>query len=648
MSDKGKFYMTTAIAYTSGKPHIGNTYEIVLADAIARYKRLEGYDVYFQTGTDEHGQKIQEKAEKAGITPKEYVDNVAGEVKRIWDLMNTSYDNFVRTTDADHEKQVQKIFKKLYDQGDIYKGSYEGLYCTPCESFWTESQLVDGKCPDCGREVKPAKEEAYFFKMSSFADRIEKLLTETDYLQPKTRAVELVNNFIKPGLEDLCVSRTTFKWGIPVTFDEKHIVYVWIDALSNYISALGYKNEKFDEFDKYWPADVHMVAKDIMRFHAIIWPAMLMALDLPLPKHLAVHGWITFNGQKMSKSLGNVVDPFVLGERYGADAIRYHIMREMALGADSSFSNEIMINRINSDLANGLGNLVSRTVAMVQKYFGGSLPTERESGEFDDDLIETATSLRAKVDDFMDKTQLQNALAEIFKLVSRANKYIDETAPWVIAKDEAKKARLATVLYNLLEAIRIACTLLSAFMPTTMPKALEQIGACEKCAGYENCDKFGVLPADITVHKGDALFPRIDVEKEIEELNSIIKNNEGESEETKALREELEGVAQIGIDDFAKVDLRVCEVKTCEPVKKSKKLLQFTIFDGIKDRTVVSGIANYYKPEELIGKKIILVQNLKPAKLCGVESCGMILSAVHGDDLKVVFVDNMPVGSKIC
>ena len=648
MANKGKYYMTTAIAYTSGKPHIGNTYEIILADAIARYKRAEGYDVYFQTGTDEHGQKIQEKAEAAGISPKEFVDQISGEVKRIWDMVNSSYDNFVRTTDEDHEKCVKKIFKKLYDQGDIYKGSYEGLYCTPCESFWTESQLVDGKCPDCGREVQPAKEEAYFFKMSSFADRIEKLLTETDYLQPKTRAVELVNNFIKPGLEDLCVSRTTFKWGIPVTFDEKHIVYVWIDALSNYISALGYKNEKFDEFDKYWPADVHMVAKDIMRFHAIIWPAMLMALDLPLPKHLAVHGWITFNGQKMSKSLGNVVDPFVLGERYGADAIRYHIMREMALGADSSFSNEIMINRINSDLANGLGNLVSRTVAMVQKYFGGTLPTERESGEFDDDLIETATSLRAKVDDFMDKTQLQNALAEIFKLVSRANKYIDETAPWVIAKDETKKARLATVLYNLLEAIRIACTLLSAFMPTTMPKALEQIGACEKCAGYENCDKFGVLPADVTVHKGDALFPRIDVEKEIEELNSIIKNNEGESEETKALREELEGVAQIGIDDFAKVDLRVCEVKTCEPVKKSKKLLQFTIFDGVKDRTVVSGIANYYKPEELIGKKIILVQNLKPAKLCGVESCGMILSAVHGDDLKVVFVDNMPVGSKIC
>lgn len=649
MAEKEKFYITTAIAYTSRKPHIGNSYEIVLTDAIARYKRLQGYDVFMLTGTDEHGQKIEEYAEKAGVTPKEYVDKVSGEIREICDLLNTSYDKFIRTTDPYHEKIVQKIFKKLYDQGDIYKGHYEGMYCTPCESFWTESQLVDGKCPDCGREVKPAKEEAYFLRLSKYQKQLEEFIENNEnFIYPEARKKEMLNNFIKPGLQDLCVSRTSFKWGIPVTFDDKHVIYVWIDALSNYISALGYKNEKFDEFDKYWPADVHMVAKDIMRFHAIIWPAMLMALDLPLPKHLAVHGWITFNGQKMSKSLGNVVDPFVLGERYGADAIRYHIMREMALGADSSFSNEIMINRINSDLANGLGNLVSRTVAMVQKYFGGTLPTERESGEFDDDLIETATSLRAKVDDFMDKTQLQNALAEIFKLVSRANKYIDETAPWVIAKDETKKARLATVLYNLLEAIRIACTLLSPFMPTTMPKALEQIGACEKCAGYENCDKFGVLPADVTVHKGDALFPRIDVEKEIEELNSIIKNNEGESEETKALREELEGVAQIGIDDFAKVDLRVCEVKTCEPVKKSKKLLQFTIFDGVKDRTVVSGIANYYKPEELIGKKIILVQNLKPAKLCGVESCGMILSAVHGDDLKVVFVDNMPVGSKIC
>lgn len=647
MCKKKPFYITTPIYYPSGNPHIGHCYTTVACDSIARYRRMQGFDVMFLTGTDEHGLKIEQKAAEKGITPKQYVDEIVEVFKKLWSFMNISYDRYIRTTDDYHVETVQKIFKELYDKGYIYKGEYKGKYCTPCESFWTESQLVDGKCPECGREVVEAKEEAYFFKMAPFADRIEKLLTETDYLQPKTRAVELVNNFIKPGLEDLCVSRTSFTWGIPVTFDEKHVVYVWIDALSNYISALGYKNEAFDEFDKYWPADVHMVAKDIMRFHAIIWPAMLMALDLPLPKHLAVHGWITFNGQKMSKSLGNVVDPFILGERYGADAIRYHIMREMALGADSSFSNEIMINRINSDLANGLGNLVSRTVAMVEKYFGGTLPTERESGEFDDDLIETATALRAKVDAFMDETQLNNALAEIFKVVSRANKYIDETAPWVIAKDETKKARLATVLYNLLETIRIVATLLSAFMPTTMPKALEQIGACEKCATYENADKFGILPPDVTVKKGEALFPRIDVDKEIEELNAIIKNNSSEDEETKKLREEIEGVAQIGIDDFCKVDLRVAEIKACEPIKKAKKLLKLTVFDGVKERTVASGIAKYYKPEELVGRKIILVSNLAPAKLCGVESCGMILAATCGEDVKVIFVDDMPAGAKI-
>lgn len=647
MCNKKPFYITTPIYYPSGNPHIGHCYTTVACDSIARYRRMQGYDVMFLTGTDEHGLKIEQKAAEKGITPKQYVDEIVEIFKSLWSFMNISYDRYIRTTDDYHVETVQKIFKELYDKGYIYKGEYTGKYCTPCESFWTESQLVDGKCPECEREVVEAKEEAYFFKMAPFADRIEKLLTETDYLQPKTRAVELVNNFIKPGLEDLCVSRTSFTWGIPVTFDEKHVVYVWIDALSNYISALGYKNEAFDEFNKYWPADVHMVAKDIMRFHAIIWPAMLMALDLPLPKHLAVHGWITFNGQKMSKSLGNVVDPFILGKRYGADAIRYHILREMALGADSSFSNEIMINRINSDLANGLGNLVSRTVAMVEKYFGGTLPAERESGEFDDDLIETATSLKAKVDSFMDETQLNNALAEIFRVVSRANKYIDETAPWVIAKDEAKKARLATVLYNLLETIRIVATLLSAFMPTTMPKALEQIGACEKCATYENADKFGVLPPDVTVKKGEALFPRIDVDKEIEELNSIIKNNSGEDEKTKKLREEIEGIAQIGIDDFCKVDLRVAEIKACEPIKKAKKLLKLTVFDGVKERTVASGIAKYYKPEELVGRKIILVSNLAPAKLCGVESCGMILAATCGEDVKVIFVDDMPAGAKI-
>ena len=647
MCQKKPYYITTPIYYPSGNPHIGHCYTTVACDSIARYRRMQGYDVMFLTGTDEHGLKIEQKAAEKGVTPKEYVDEIVEHFKSLWNFMNVSYDRYIRTTDDYHIKTVQKIFKELYDKGYIYKGEYSGKYCTPCESFWTESQLVDGKCPDCGREVTEAKEEAYFFKMAPFADRIEKLLTETDYLQPKTRATELVNNFIKPGLEDLCVSRTSFKWGIPVTFDDKHVVYVWIDALSNYISALGFYNDAYNDFDKFWPADVHMVAKDIMRFHAIIWPAMLMALDLPLPKHLAVHGWITFNGQKMSKSLGNVVDPFVLGKRYGADAIRYHILREMALGADSSFSNEIMINRINSDLANGFGNLVSRTVAMVEKYFGGTLPTERESGEFDDDLIATATALKSSVDDFMDKTQLNNALAEIFKVVSRANKYIDETAPWVIAKDETKKARLATVLYNLLETIRITSTLLSAFMPTTMPKALEQIGACEKCATYENADKFGVLPLDVTVKKGEALFPRIDVEKEIEELNAIIKNNEKVDEKTEKLKEEIEGVAQIGIDDFCKVDLRVAEIKACEPIKKAKKLLKLTIFDGVKERTVASGIAKFYKPDELIGRKIILVSNLKPAKLCGVESCGMILAATCGEDVKVIFVDDMETGSKI-
>lgn len=649
MCKKEPFYITTPIYYPSGNPHIGHCYTTVACDSIARYRRMQGYDVMFLTGTDEHGLKIEQKAAEKGITPKQYVDEIVEIFKNLWQFMNISYDRYIRTTDDYHVETVQKIFKELYDKGYIYKGEYKGKYCTPCESFWTDSQLVDGKCPECGREVVEAKEEAYFFKMSPFADRIEKLLTETDYLQPKTRAVELVNNFIKPGLEDLCVSRTSFKWGIPVTFDDKHVVYVWIDALSNYISALGFYNDKYDDFEKFWPANVHMVAKDIMRFHAIIWPAMLMALDLPLPKHLAVHGWITFNGQKMSKSLGNVVDPLILGKRYGADAIRYHILREMALGADSSFSNEIMINRINSDLANGLGNLVSRTVAMVEKYFGGTLPVERESGEFDDDLIASATALRATVDDYMDKTQLNNALAEIFKVVSRANKYIDETMPWVLAKDEAKRARLATVLYNLLDTIRIVATLLSAFMPTTMPKALEQIDACEKCATYDNADKFGVLPLDVTVKKGEALFPRIDVDKEIEELNSIIRNSEAKAEEKEEKKVKIEGLAQIGIEDFAKVELRVAKIIDCEPVKKAKKLLKLTLDDGEGERIVASGIAKYYTPDELKGKKIILVANLKPAVLCGVESCGMILASDDGDGgVKVIFVDDsIPTGCKI-